>query len=281
MQYKYIGFPLGAVLIWAGNTVISKMSAGVIAPEDISFYRWVLAAILMSPFLAKPTWERRRQIKPYLGKIITLALLGMVMYQSLAYFAAATSTATSMGMIASLLPLLTLLLSSLFLGEPPTIGTLLGGILSLFGLAILIGKGHPVQLFENGVVVGDLLMLVATISYALYGVLLRRWALPFKTWQLLYLQVLTAVVLLFPGFAMGPHSPLTADNLPLVLYAGIAASIVSQFLWMRGVGHLGASHSAVFMNLFPIFTVIIAVVALGETLHGYHAVGGGITLLGV
>jgi len=35
------------------------------------------------------------------------------------------------------------------------------------------------------------------------------------------------------------------------------------------------------MNLFPVFTVIIAVVALGESLHAYHALGGGITLFGV
>lgn len=281
MQLKYVWFPLGAVLIWAGNTVISKMSAGVIAPEDISFYRWVLAAALMSPFLARQTWNARAQIKPYLGKILVLALLGMVLFQSLAYFAAATSSATSMGIIASLMPLLTLLLSIQLLSEPPTVGTVAGGVLSLFGLAVLIGRGHPLALFDQGVVMGDLLMLLATVSYGLYGVMLRRWALPLRTWQLLYMQVLMAVVLLFPGFVFGHHSPLTAANLPILLYAGIAASIVSQFLWMKGVNHLGASHCSVFVNLMPIFTVIIAVLALGEDLHSYHAIGGGITLAGV
>ncbi|MBP0597924.1 DMT family transporter [Herbaspirillum sp. LeCh32-8] len=281
MQLKYIWFPLGAVLIWAGNTVISKMAAGVIAPEDISFYRWVLAALLMSPFLARQTWRDRARIRPYLGKIVVLGLLGMVLFQSLAYFAAATSSATSMGMIVSLMPLLTLLLSIRLLSEPPTVGTVAGGLVSLVGIAILIGRGHPLDLFDHGVVVGDLLMLLAAVFYGLYGVLLRRWALPLPTWQLLYMQVLTAVVLLFPGFVIGHHSPITADNLPILLYAGIAASIISQFLWMRGVAHLGANRSSIFVNLMPVFTVIIAMVALGEELHGYHAVGGLITLAGV
>lgn len=281
MQYRYMAFPLGAVLIWAMNTIVNKLAAGVIPPEDISFYRWVLAALLLTPFMLKPVWQRRADFRPYLLKIGALALLGMVLFQSLAYVAAVTSSATSMGMIASLMPLLTLLLSSLFLREPPTLGTLLGGILSLFGLMILIGKGHPADLFTNGVVIGDFLMLIATIAYALYGVLLRRWALPFPTWQLLYMQILIAVVALTPGYILGAHSALTAENIPLILFAGIAASIVSQFLWMRGVAHLGASYATVFMNLFPIFTVIIAVLALGETLHAYHAIGGGITLVGV
>lgn len=281
MQLRYIWFPLGAVLIWAGNTVISKMAASVIAPEDISFYRWLLAALLMSPFLARQTWRDRARIRPHLGKIAVLGLLGMVLFQSLAYFAAATSSATSMGMIVSLMPLLTLLLSIRLLSEPPTLGTFAGGLVSLAGIAILIGRGHPMQLFEHGVVVGDLLMLLAAVFYGLYGVLLRRWALPLPTWQLLYMQVLTAVVLLFPGFVFGHHSPVTGDNLPILLYAGIAASIISQFLWMRGVAHLGANRCSIFVNLMPVFTVIIAVAALDEELHGYHAVGGLVTLAGV
>lgn len=281
MQLKYSVFPLGAVLIWAGNTIVSKMSAGLIEPAAISFYRWLLAGLILTPFLLKPVWRQRRRIRPHLLKILVLALLGMVLYQSLAYFAAATSSATSMGMIASLMPLLTLLLSSLFLREPPTWGTLVGGVLSLLGLMILIGKGHPMQLFEHGVVFGDILMLLATAAYALYGVLLRKWALPIASWHLLYLQIWIAVVLLFPPFLLAPYSPVTAANLPLLLYAAIAASIISQILWMNGVAHMGASHATVFMNLFPIFTVIIAVAALGESVHSYHAVGGGITLIGV
>ena len=123
MQYKHSIFPISAVLIWAGNTIINKMSAGVIDPSAISFYRWLLAGLLLTPFLLRPVWAERHRIRPYSLKIIVLAMFGMVLYQSLAYFAAATSSATSMGMIASMMPLLTLLLSSLFLREPPGWGT--------------------------------------------------------------------------------------------------------------------------------------------------------------
>jgi drug/metabolite transporter (DMT)-like permease len=281
MQLRHAIFPIGAVLIWSGNTIISKLSAGLIQPEAIAFYRWLLAGLLLTPFCLRGVWRERRQIRPHLWKVVVLALFGMVLYQSLAYFAAATSSAMNMGMIASLMPLLTLLLSSWFLREPPTWGTLLGGILSLCGLMILIGKGQPGQLLTHGVVLGDLLMLLATIAYAFYGILLRRWALPIATWHLLYLQIWVAVLVLLPLCLAAPYAPVTAANLPLILYAGIAASILSQVLWMNGIAHLGASHASIFMNLSPLFTVIIAVAALDESLHAYHAVGGGITLAGV
>ncbi len=114
----------------------------------------------------------------------------------------------AMGIIASLMPLLTLLLSALLLGEAPSVGTVAGGLLSLLGLA--------------------------TLTYAGYGVLLRKCPMPVPTWHMLYAQICFGVLLLFPGYWLTPSSPLTAANLPLVLYAGIAASIVSAFLWMEG-----------------------------------------------
>ena len=43
-------FPLLAILIWAANTVVSKAAAGVLDPAAISFYRWVIAALALSPF---------------------------------------------------------------------------------------------------------------------------------------------------------------------------------------------------------------------------------------
>ncbi|MNT19857.1 EamA-like transporter family protein [compost metagenome] len=50
---------------------------------------------------------------------------------------------------------------------------------------------------------------------------------------------------------------------------------------MRGLQNLGAEKTAVLMNLVPLFTAILAIGLLGETLHLYHAVGGGLILLGI
>jgi len=280
-RLKYTVCALLAAMIWAGNTVVSKMAAGVIAPAAISFYRWLLAALLMTPFLLLPTWRNRAAIGRHWPRLLALALTGMVLYQSLAYFAAETTSATNMGIILSTLPLLTLLLSGWLLGEAPSVATVGGGLLSFAGLLWLIGQGDPALLLRHGVRIGDGLMLLATLAYAAYGVLLRKWPLPLPTWQALYLQVLIAVPLLLPGWWLGPPAPLTAANLPLVLYAGIAASILSAFLWMKGVAGLGAARASIYMNLVPLMTALIAILLLSERLHGYHLIGGAVTLAGV
>ncbi|MFV3017374.1 EamA family transporter, partial [Pseudomonas sp. KHB2.9] len=101
MQYAY---PLLAIFIWAGNTVVNKLAVGSIFPAEIGFYRWLLAALLFTPFMLKPVIAQWPIIRPNLGKIFILGVLGMAVYQSLAYYAASLTSATNMGIILSLMP---------------------------------------------------------------------------------------------------------------------------------------------------------------------------------
>ncbi|MDB5990395.1 MAG: multidrug transporter [Herbaspirillum sp.] len=281
MNFKYTISPVLAVLIWGANTVVNKLAANVIDPAAISFYRWLLAGVLLGLFFAKPVWRQRRQIWPFVPKLFVLGMLGMVLYQCLAYIAAQTTTATNMGIVVSLVPLLAVGLSVLLLGEAATVGGVVGGVLSLLGLIYLLSHGQPAALLSHGPVLGDCLMLVASLAYASYSVLLKRWAIPLVNWHSLVVQIWTVIPVLFVYYLSQSAPPLTMAGLPLVLYAGIPASVIAPFLWMLGISKLGPGRTTALMNLLPVFTVLIAVLFLGETLQTYHVIGGGVTLLGV
>ena len=274
-------FPLFAVLIWSVNAIVSKLSAGAIDPAAISLYRWLLALLALTPFVLPAVWRNRRAVAQVWWKLLVLGLLGMVLYQCLTYYAAHSVTALFMGILNALIPLLTVLLSVFILRAAPTVGILLGSLLSFSGLVWLVSQGNPTQLLTHGMGKGELMMFAASTSYALYGVLTRRWALSLPSWQSLYMQIFFGVLLLIPGFLRAPDISLNAQNIPLVLFAGIPASVIAPFLWIQGVLRIGASTTSIFMNLVPIFTAIIAVLFLHETLHSYHFIGGGVTLLGV
>ncbi|WP_251864430.1 DMT family transporter [Achromobacter sp. Marseille-Q4962] len=278
---RYLLYPLLAALIWSVNMIVTKMAAGVIAPAAIGFYRWVLAGALLTPFALPGTWAQRRLVLACLPRLAALGALGMWLFQGLAYVAAATTTATNMGFITATVPLLTIGVGALVLRERPAWTAVAGGVVSLVGLALLIGEGDPARLMSVGANHGDLLMGGAALAYALYGVLLRRWALPVGPWQSLYVQVLFGVIFQLPAFLMAPASPLNADNLPLVLYAGVFPSLFAPFLWMQGVRHLGPNRASVFINLMPVATVAIAAVFLGERPHLFHIAGGALALAGV
>jgi drug/metabolite transporter (DMT)-like permease len=274
-------FPLLAVLIWSINAVVSKVSASAIDPAAISFYRWALALIVLTPFVLPGAIRNWPAIRANWWKLMILGLLGMVLYQSLAYYAAHSVSALFMGILNSLIPLLTVLIGIFVLRVAPTVGIALGSILSLGGLVWLVSAGQPGLLLQHGIGKGELMMFAASASYALYGVLTKRWAIPLPNWQSLYVQIVFGVVLLLPNFLMAQDVQLTSQNIPLVLFAGIPASIAAPFLWIQGVMRLGANKASIFMNLAPVFTAIIAVLFLHEQLQSYHLIGGGVALLGV
>ncbi|PHM38352.1 DMT family transporter [Xenorhabdus innexi] len=278
---KNLLFPLIAVLIWSANVVVSKSAATAIEPGAIAFYRWFIAFLALSPFILLPVLKQWKTIIPHWWKLLILGLLGMVLNQSLVYYAAHTVSATLIGILTSLIPLLTIILSIFVLRVTPTVGILIGTAFSLFGLIWLVGKGEPSTLLQNGLGIGDVMMFIAAAAYALYGVLTKRWAIPLPNWQALYIQIGFGVLLLLPNFIMTEDVRLTSDNISLVLFAGIPASIIAPYVWIQGVTRLGANMASIFMNLAPVFTAIIAIAVLHEKMYSYHLIGGGIVLVGV
>lgn len=210
------------------------MAADVIAPASIGFYRWVLAGLLLAPFALPGVLRQWPQIRPNLGRLAVLGGLGMALYQGLMYVAAGTTTATNMGIITAMVPLLTVVVGSLVLRERPALTAILGAVVSLAGLGILLGEGNPLRLLALGGSRGDALMGLAALAYALYGVLLRKWPMSVGPWQSLFVQVLFGIVFQLPAFLLTPASSLNAQNIPLVLYAGIFPSLFAPFLWMQG-----------------------------------------------
>ena len=274
-------FPLLAVLIWAANVIVSKAAANVLDPAAISIYRWLVAALVLTPFCLPTVRRRARELKPWLGKFLALSALGMVMFQCLAYYAAHSTSATNMGVITAMVPLLGLLLNAAVFRQKVSAPAWLGVAVSLSGVVYLLGKGDPLGLLSNGINIGDGLILAGAASYALYGILLRRWAPPFGSWVNLYLQASLAVLLLLPLTLTAHSMAIPVEGAGLVLFAGIGSSLFAAYLWMHGIQKLGSDRTAIFMNLLPLFTALMASAMLGETIHHYHWVGGGLILLGV
>ncbi len=273
--------PVLTMLIWAGNTVVTKAASGVIEPASIAFYRWLIAFLVLLAIFGPAAWRQRTVMRRHWYKLAILGLLGMVIYQSLAYEAAKTTSAVNMGVLVALMPLVSTLLASAFAGERLTWPRIVGGLTSLAGLVYLTSHGTPSMLLSGGFHIGDGLMIVAIIANSLYGVLLKRWSLPLTMWLQLFWQVGFATLALLPIWLLSDISPITWASLPLVLYAALPTSLLAPFLWMTAIRDLGAGRSAMFINLLPVMIAALAWATLGEQLYAYHVVGGGLALIGV
>lgn len=274
-------FPLITVLIWGGNSIVNKMAASAIEPSAMSFYRWFVAMLLLTPFCLPTVIRQWSTIKPYLTKLAFLAMLGMVLNQSLGYYAGLTTSASNMSLITSLVPLLSVFLSLPLLGKPVSALSVVGGVLSLAGLAFMLGQGDITFFLHQDVTEGDALMVLAAVVYAAYCVLLKRWEMPLSNWTLIYMQGLFAVAMLAPLWLSSEQLLPTHESLPLIAYASVMASLLAPWLWVKAIDAIGADSSAMFMNLLPVVAVSLAATLLGEQIHTYHLMGGLMVISGV
>ncbi|GAA5646141.1 DMT family transporter [Vibrio proteolyticus] len=274
-------FPLITVLIWGGNSIVNKMAASAIEPSAMSFYRWFVAMLLLTPFCLPTVIRQWSTIKPYLTKLAFLAMLGMVLNQSLGYYAGLTTSASNMSLITSLVPLLSVFLSLPLLGKPVSALSVVGGVLSLAGLAFMLGQGDITFFLHQDVTEGDALMVLAAVVYAAYCVLLKRWKMPLSNWTLIYMQGLFAVAMLAPLWLSSEQLLPTHESLPLIAYASVMASLLAPWLWVKAIDAIGADSSAMFMNLLPVVAVSLAATLLGEQIHTYHLMGGLMVISGV
>ncbi|NOH28439.1 DMT family transporter [Vibrio mediterranei] len=273
--------PFLTVLIWGGNAIVNKIAASTIEPSAMSFYRWALAMLVMTPFCLPKLKRYWPEIRRNSGKLAFLALLGMVLNQSLGYYAALTTSASNMALITSLVPLISVFMSVPLLGKKISMLSIAGGVISLAGLAFMLGQGDVAFFMHQTVAQGDLLMVLAAFVYATYCVLLKRWKMQLSSWMLIYTQGVFAVIMLFPLLLTSETIMPTSASLPLITYAGLLASLIAPLCWVKAIDLIGADNSAMFMNLLPVIAVALAAALLGETITQFHVIGGLMVISGV
>lgn len=274
-------FPLIAVLIWSLNIVVTRYVTEFISPMSISFYRWLIACLILTPFILPKVWQQRVLVKQHLWQLAVLAAFGMLLYQGLSYSAAHYTSASNMGIINAFIPVFTIFISIFILKEWPNRYAVIGSIISFSGLLLVIAQGRLLNLLQLGHHMGDLMMIAAVFFYAFYGVFLKKWQLQIPLFISLYVQIVFAVFYHIPLIMWQGLDFIRPDNMWSVLYAGIFPSLIAPLLWMLAVQQLGPNRTSIFMNLMPIFTAIIAYIWLAEQWTIYHSIGTLMAIIGV
>lgn len=273
--------PVLAVFIWSMNLAVTRYVADYISPVSISLYRWLIAFIVLTPFMAVKVWQQRQLIKTHLHQFAVLSAFGMALYQGFAYSASHYTSATNMGIINAFIPVFTLFVSFVILKEVPNRFAVMGSLLSFTGLLYIMGQGDLTSLLQLGQHWGDIMMILAVFFYAFYGVFLKKWQLKVPLLISLYVQIGFTLIYHLPFVLWNGLDSLNAENAASVFYAGILPSLMAPLLWMMAVQYIGPNRTSIFMNLMPVFTAIIAYFWLKEAWTVYHSIGGVIIVLGI
>jgi drug/metabolite transporter (DMT)-like permease len=282
----WLGLAL-ASLFWAGNSLVARAFTGAIPPFSLAFWRWAVALLILLPLVGPSLWQHRHTLRNAGWRLWFAALLAITLYNGLLYTAALSTAAINLSLVSTCLPLATFIGAGLLLGEWPARRAWVGLGLALGGLLWLIAQGNWQVLASLSFAEGDLLMVLATLDWALYSLLLRRWNAYFQLppFTLLGALVLLGLLMLAPLYAwelwQGMSFEANLPNLAAIGYTALFASVVAYHLWNIGLRELGAARTAMSNYLMPVFTAILAWLLLDEGLQTYHWVGGALILSGL
>lgn len=276
-----------ACLFWAGNSLVARAFTGAIPPFSLAFWRWAVALAILLPLVAPSLWQYRQTLRQAGWRLWLLSLLAITTYNCLLYTAALSTAAINLSLVSTCLPLATFIGAGVLLGEWPTRKAWLGLLLALLGLLWLIAQGNWQVLASLSFAQGDLLMVLATLDWALYSLLLRRWSAHFQLppFTLLGALVLLGLLMLSPlylwEFSQGARFELSLANIAAIVYTALFASVIAYQLWNIGLRELGPSRTAMSNYLMPVFTAMLGWLLLGEGLRPYHWWGGALILSGL
>lgn len=272
-------------LFWSSNAVLARFIVEDIPPFTLVFVRWLLALLILLPFTWRDIVSNFGEVRRCWQVIIVLGVFGVSIYNSGLYLAAHSTTAINMTLVSSTLPLVTIAASSLLLGIIPTRWQLLGIIASFTGVMFIITQGKLSQLLSVNLNQGDLLVLVITCCWALYSVILKKYPVHLKPTSLLTILIAVGLPPLFGLFLLEQslaNTPLLQmRHAPIYLYAAIFPSILAYLFWGYSVIIAGPNIASLSCYLIPLFTVVMAVPLLKESLHSYHLIGAALMLVGL
>ncbi len=269
-------------LLWAGNAVVGRALVGSVPPLALSGLRWGLTLLVLLP-LGWRVFQRPQEIAARWPYLLVAGLLGIGTYNSLQYMALQTSTPINVTLILSSLPVWMLAVGYLLHRVRPTRHQAMGAALSLCGVLLVLCRGDLAVLRGLRLLQGDLLMLVAVLSWALYSWMLarppasmRHAARPNWNWaEFLLVQVMFGV--LGAGAAAGVEAMVQPASIAwspavvaAVAYVVIGPSVLAYWCWGVGVGTAGPALAAIFNNLTPLFAAVLSAALLGEPPRWYH-----------
>ncbi|HET7776455.1 MAG TPA: DMT family transporter, partial [Azospira sp.] len=255
----------------------------------LAFWRWVIALALVAPLALPHLKEQWPLLKKGWKTVLLLGILGVGCYNTFAYVALQYTAATNAVLLNSFIPIVTIALSWLFLGKRLKPIEAIGVAISFLGATTIIARGELGVLLGLSLNLGDVWMLGAVLTWAIYTVGLQ-WR-PAGVHPMLMLGALTlvGVLTLAPIYAHelgafgGParHINLHWGSLAGIAYVGIFPSFIGYIFYNRGVAEVGANKASLFIHLMPVFGTLLSAVFLGELPHLYHLMGISLIFAGI
>lgn len=275
-------------MLWAGNAVVGRLMVGSLPPVAMNALRWLLVALMLMP-LSMRIWRDMAAIRARWAYLAAIGVLGVGTYNAMQYLALQTSTPLNVTLIGASVPVWMMLVGAVAYGQRLHGRQFAGALLSILGVVLVIAQGQWSVLREVQLVPGDLLMLLASLAWALYSWMLARppasmlgearpdwdWA-AFLQVQVLFGVIWAGVCAAVEAFLAGGQQPAiwpsNGSTWAAMVFIAVGPSILAYRCWGLGVQAVGPTMASFFGNLTAIFAALWSALFLGQHPRWYHPV---------
>ncbi len=273
---------LFTIIIWGTTFISTKVLLTDFRPVEILFFRFVMglaALFLVCPHRMKGV-GRRQELT-----FVLAGLCGICLYYLLENIALTYTMASNVGVIISVAPFFTAILSHLFLKSEGKLRAdfFIGFVVAMAGVALISFNGSRMELNP----MGDLLAVLAAFVWACYSILTRRissfgYPVILTTRRTFFYGILFMVPALFLfDFEVGLERFADTTYLLNILYLGLGASALCFVTWNLAVKMLGAVKTSVYIYMVPVITVVTSMLILKEPVTGVSVMGTVLAVAGL
>ena len=276
------GAALLTILIWGTTFISTKVLLTSFQPVEILFLRFVLgflALCLLYPRRLR-LGERRQELW-----FAAAGLCGVTLYYLLENIALTNTLASNVGVLVSVSPVFTALLSHFLPRREKLRPAFFAGLaVALAGVVLLSYNGSAVLKLDPR---GDVLALLAAAIWSAYSLITRHissFGYPVvQTTRRIFAYGLVFMLpaLLIFGFRPSLEAVLEPVNLLNLVYLGLGACALCFVTWNFAVGKLGAVKTSTYIYLVPVVTLATSALVLGEPVTPLSAVGAALTVAGL
>ena len=275
-----------ATLFWSGNFIVGKTASTFdIPPFTLNFYRWLFAWILLAPFTLREVYKMRFHILDNLKYVFILGITSITLFNSIVYYSLQFTQVISGVLMISTIPVMIIFFSSLLKIEKTNFYQIMGVIFSMFGVIVIITQIDVEKIKELNFNKGDLSIIIAMLSWALYSALLKKKKLELSQLSLLQVIISTGLLFLLPIYIiemkLGRHVTLGPPFILILSYVVLFPGLASFICWIKGIEIIGANRSGIFLHLMPIFSTILAIFIFGEKFMIFHLIGAILIITGI
>jgi drug/metabolite transporter (DMT)-like permease len=273
-------------LIWGVNFAVVKYGTGELLPLAFNSARITLAALTLSVvvLVGRQSLPGRRDA----FALLALGALGNGLYQILFVEGIARTRAGDAALLIAAAPAFMAIIGWLRGTERTGPRGVIGILLSLCGIALVVfGDARPdaSEGGGNATLLGDALLLGASLCWSLYSVLLKPYTERVEGLSLSAVTMLGGavpmVLVSLPSIAATRWASIGPGAVGSIAYSGVLALVLAYLFWYRGVKVLGPTRTGMYANLQPVIALGVAWAALSEAPHVAQLAGAACIMAGL